>query len=168
MTEYRTVPNVELVSIGMAWPASTGDIPVTLEHLVDMMVAANNDPLIRRARVKLGHERWQLIPDGVTELGDGNPFWSGEPAFGTVSNVHLNEDGGRLIGDLIEVPAWLADLAPSGYPNRSCEWVGPIETEGGKRYSAVLTACALLGVQQQAIKNLADLQRILEHGPEDL
>ena len=166
MTTYTTVPGVELIGVGMEWPAATGPVTVTLEHLVDMMVAANEDPLIRAPRVKLGHERIQLTPDGTTSLGDHDPYWSGEPAFGSVANLRLTHDGGMLVGDLVEVPAWLADAAPSAYPNRSCEWLFDVETEGGKRYSAVLTAVALLGVQQQAVKNLADLQRLLEQGPE--
>jgi hypothetical protein len=132
-----------------------------------MMVAANEDPLIRSPRVKLGHERIQLTPEGVTGLGDYDPFWSGEPAFGTVQNLRLANDGAKLVGDLVEVPAWLVSAAPSAYPNRSCEWVWDVQTEAGKRYSAVLTAVALLGIVQQAIKDLADLQRLLTVGPDN-
>jgi len=165
---YRTLTGVELMTVGMEWPTVPEPSTVTLENLVDIMVACNDDPLIRRPRVKLGHERLQITADGVRELGDYDPYWTGEPAFGTVDNLRLNDAGSRLLGDLIEVPAWLADTAPSGWPNRSCEWVWDLQTEGGKRYSAVMTAVALLGVQQQAIKDLADLQRLLFDGPTDL
>jgi hypothetical protein len=166
--EYVTVPDVHLMSVGMEWPTMPVPATVTLENLVDIMVAANEDPLIRAPRVKLGHERIQVTADGCRELGDYDPAWQGEPAFGTVRNLRLTNDGARLIGDLVEVPAWLADAAPSGWPNRSCEWVWQVVTEGGKSYSAVMTAVALLGVQQQAIKNLTDLQRLLVEGPADL
>jgi hypothetical protein len=172
MTDYQTIPGVELVSVGMEWPGSGGNNPdgsiaLTLEHLVDMMVAANQDPLVRRPRVKFGHTRLQPAEDGLRELGDHDPFWNGTPAFGTVSNLRLTNDGGKLVGDLIEVPAWLAEALPSAWPNRSCEWTWDVETEGGKRYTAVLTAVGLLGEQQHAVKDLADLRRLVETGSTD-
>ena len=167
VTNYVTVPDVELVTIGMEWPAHPVDVTLTLEHLVDMMVAGNEDPLIRPPRVKLGHSRLQPDTDGLVELGDHDPFWNGAPIFGTAQNMRLSNDGGRLIADLVEVPAWLAYVMPSAWPNRSCEWCWDIETEGGKKYSAVLTAVSLLGERQHAIKNLADVQRLLEHGPDE-
>jgi hypothetical protein len=165
--DFVTVPAVELITVGIDWPAHPAPVTVTLEHLVDMMVAGNDDPLIRPPRVKLGHSRLQPTADGMTELGDHDPFWDGEPAFGTVRNLRLDNDGAVLLGDLVEVPGWLAPLLPSAWPSRSCEWVWDITTEGGKRYSAVLTAVALLGTRQHAIKDLADLQRLLTEGPDD-
>ncbi len=167
MTEYVTVPNVDLLAIGMEWPAQPVDVTLTLEHLVDVMVAANEDPLIRAPRVKLGHSRLQPDTDGLVELGDHDPFWDGAPIFGTAQNLRLTNDGGHVFCDLAEVPRWLADAMPSAWPSRSCEWCWDVETEGGKRYSAVLTAISLLGERQHAIKNLADVQRLIEHGPDE-
>ncbi len=164
MPEYVVVPDVELVTVG-TWHG-TPTTTFTLEDLVDMLVAANDDPLITAARVKLGHDRWQLHPEGAVALGDYDPFWGGEPAFGSVRDLRLDEDGVRLIGDFHEVPAWLADALPSAWPNRSIEWRNDVETEGGRRYSRVLTAVALLGVRLQAVSDLADIQRILEGDPE--
>lgn len=167
MTTYGSLEGVELMALGMDWPADPAPVTVTFEHLVDIMVAANDDPLIRSPRIKLGHERWQLTEDGVEVQNDGHdPFWQGEPAMGSVANLRLNDDGNRLLGDLVDMPAWMAEAAPSAWPNRSCEWVFDVVTEGDRQYSAVLTAVALLGVQQQAIKNLADLQRVLTEGPD--
>lgn len=166
MTTYLNVPDVELISVGMDWPASTGPATFTLEHLVDAMVAANDDPLIRAPRVKIGHTLFQ--PDHPEGFGDFDPFWDGEPAFGSVRNLRLTNDGGKLVGDLEEVPEWLADAMPSAWPNRSAEAVWDVQTEGGKRYSMVLTAVALLGTVQQAVKDLADLTRLLTEGPDDL
>ena len=160
------VVGVELGSVGIAWPTSTGPRTVTFEHLVDI-VAADNDPLIRAGRVKLGHEPWQLHPDGGTcELGDYDPFWTGEPALGSIRNLRLNDEGAKLLGDFTDVPAWLVDAMPTAWPNRSVELVHDVETEAGHRYSRVLTACALLGVRQQAIKDLADVRRVLDGDPE--
>lgn len=164
--EYVTVSDVELGAIGLDWPAGGGTLTLTLEHLVDCMVAANDDPLIRPPRIKLGHTSMQPNADGLAVLGDFDPFWNGAPAFGTVRNLRLNDHGSRLLGDLVEVPDWLATAIPSAWPNRSCEWVPDVQTEGGRRYSMVITACALLGEQEHAIRSLADVQRLVEHGPD--
>lgn len=155
------------MTVGMDWPASSGPLTLTLEHLVDAMVACNDDPHVRPPRVKLGHSRLQPDTDGLRELGDHDPFWDGEPAFGTARNMRLTNDGARLVADLEEVPGWLAPLLPSAWPNRSCEMVWDVTTEGGKRYSAVVTSVSLLGTRQHAIKDLADLQRLVSQGPDD-
>lgn len=165
---YVTVPAIELVTVGMEWPTSSGPVTLTLEHLVDLMVAANDDPLIRAPRIKLGHSTLQPTEDGLRDLGDHDPFWDGAPAFGTARNLRLANDGARLLGDLTEVPEWMALAIPSAWPNRSCEWCWDVTTEGGKRYSAVLTAVSLLGERQHAIKDLADVQRLVLQGPDDL
>jgi hypothetical protein len=162
--EYVTVPDVELITAGMDWPAQPVDVTITLEHLVDAMVAANDDPHIRSPRVKLGHARLQPDQDGLRELGDHDPFWDGAPIFGTVKRLRLTNDGAKLVGDLVEVPDWLAEAIPSAWPARSCEWVWDVETEGGKRYTLVLTAVSLLGERQHAIKDLADVQRLITTG----
>lgn len=168
LVTYVTVSGVELLTVGMDWPASPEPVTLTLEHLVDVMVAANDDPLIRRPRIKLGHSVLQPTAEGLRDLGDHDPLWDGDPAFGSVENLALTNDGARVVGDLVEVPDWLAAAIPSAWPNRSCEWVWGVETEGGKRYSAVLTAVSLLGTRQHAIKDLADVRRLVEDGPDDM
>jgi hypothetical protein len=153
--EYVTVTDVEIVSTGMAWKGVGGPYYITAEHLADM-VAAQQDPLIRAARVKLGH----IDPRFNGALTSHDPWnLDAEPAFGTWANLRLTEGGAKIIADAIEVPADLAASLPSSFPNRSIEWVWDYETEGGKRYSAVLTDVALLGTRAQAVEDLADIVR---------
>lgn len=160
------INGVELAAVGMRWPAQPQDVDLTLTHLVDMMVAANDDPLIRKPRIKLGHARWQLDNDGVVHLEDDHdPYWDGEPSMGKVVDLRLNDEGTRLLGDLVDMPWWMAEAAPGAWPSRSPEWCWDVTTEGGKTYTAVLTAIGLLGVQQHAIKSLADLQDLMVEGP---
>jgi hypothetical protein len=154
VTAYVTVPDVELLSAGMRHRGQTGEYYVTGEHLADM-VAAQADPLIRAPRVKLGH----ISALFQTLDSDHDPLADAEPAFGTVINLRTDDAGVKLIGDLAEVPAWLADAMPSAYPTRSAEWVWDYETTGGKRYLAVLTDVALGGVWEPAVEDLADLTR---------
>lgn len=153
--EYVTVSDIEIVSTGMAWRGMGGPYYITAEHLADM-VAAQADPLIRAARVKLGH----LDPrfnGALTSHDPGN--LDADPAFGTWTNLRVIEGGAKIIADAIEVPADLAASLPSTFPNRSIEWDWDYETEGGRRYSAVLTDVALLGTRMQAVSDLADIVR---------
>lgn len=165
--EYVTVPDVELLALGIGWPTAPVKSDITLENLVDVVVAAMEDPLVRKPRVKLGHAKLQPDEEGFTELGDFDPFWNGAPIFGSIDNLRLNDQGTKVLGDMVEVPAWLADAMPSAWPSRSCEWTGPVLTEAGKSYSMVMTACSLLGEREHAIRNLADVRRLLDTGTTD-
>jgi hypothetical protein len=165
--DYVTIEGVELIGLGIGWPTAPESTDITLENLVDVVVAANDDPLIRPPRIKLGHARLQPGEQGFIDLGDFDPFWDGAPIFGTATNLRLNDHGSRVLGDFTEVPAWLADAIPSAWPARSCEWTGPVKTEGDRTYSFVLTAVSLLGERQHAIKNLADVRRLVESGSTD-
>lgn len=172
MTTYTTVSDVEIISAGMNWRGGAKYF-ITAEHLKDM-VAAQADPLIRSPRVKLGH--FDAIFGALAGMHDpGLNATDGEPGFGTVCNLRLVEGGAKIIGDLTEVPAWLADAMPSAYPTRSAEWVWDYETQGGHCYTAVLTDLALGGVWEPAVEDLADitreqataaLQALLAEGPE--
>lgn len=172
--DFVTIESVELCSAGMEWPAAGGPVTLTLEHIADC-VRAGEDTLITPARLKVGHTDPRFAdPD----IADHDPFYDGEPAFGTIGNLRLTNDGATATGDYIYVPKWLADGLPSAFPSRSIEAAysiedGPggklearwdVETPGGKHYSFVLTACALLGVQAPAVKDLEDLQFRLSEG----
>jgi len=163
---------VEILSVGMDWPASTGPATFTAEHLADIVRAANEDPHIQTPRVRLGHTS-RLNAD----MPQHDPFAAigdAEPAFGRLVNLRLENDGAVLLADFDEVPDWLADGAPSHYPSRSAETVWEVQmplvehdvqTAGGKRYSAVLTAVALLGAYLPACQDLEDLRRLIAGGP---
>jgi hypothetical protein len=171
MTAYVTIPGVELLSAGMAWHGAD-DYYVTAEHLADA-VAAQHDPLIRAPRVKLGHQ--DALFGALAGMHDPTPASiDGAPGFGTILNLRTTESGTKLIGDLTEVPDWLAEAMPSAYPTRSAEWVWDYETQGGHKYKAILTDIAL-GSWRPAAEDLADvtreqataaLQALLTDGPD--
>lgn len=149
----------------MNWQAVFGPVTFTLEHLADVRTAAMEDPHVLLPRIKIGHfSDVDGVPTFVSifkEMGDG------APSMGRVKNLRLENDGGVLVGDLVDVPWWV----PAHYPSRSGEWdFGPdfkgVVTPGGKRYSCVLPAMALLGEAQPAISTLEDLERLIQDGPE--
>jgi len=158
----------------MAWPSAGGPVTLTLEHIADC-VRAGEDSLITPARLKIGH----TDPRFADPNDPGHdPFYDGEPAYGSIANMRLTNDGATATGDYINVPKWLADCLPSAYPSRSVEGAYTIaegsggeltaswdvETPGGKKYSFVLTANSLLGVCAPAVKDIEDLQFRLTEG----
>src|SRR4051794_34538947 len=172
--DFVTVKDVELCSAGMDWPAAGGLVTLTLEHIADC-VRAGEDTLITPARLKIGHTDPRFAdPDDPGH----DPFYDGEPAFGSIANLRLTNDGATATGDYVNMPKWLADVLPSAFPSRSIEGAYSIvegaggelvarwdvETPTGRHYSFVLTACALLGVQAPAVKDLEDLQFRLTDG----
>ena len=161
--EYVTIEGVELAAVGMEWHAASGDEAFTFENLADAVEAANNDPHIVSPRIRLGHTSDLNHGEGYDpfeELGDA------VPAFGTVTNLRLTNDGAMLVGDFVEVPEWLAEAIPSAYPTRSIQARRMVTTEGSKTYSMVLTAVSLLGPIEPAVKTLDDLERLLVEGPD--
>jgi hypothetical protein len=163
-----TITDVEIATVGMQWPAMTGPVTITLEHLADARAAAMDDPHILLPRLKIGHvdprfADGELDGDPLAYKGPFNE--DGNPAFGKVGKLKLVNDGAVLLGDYIDVPEWLGNAAAWAYPNRSPEWISNYITPGGKRYSMVITALALLGEEWPAIADLEDLQTVLEGGP---
>jgi hypothetical protein len=136
-----TVPNVQLVRAG-TWHASTGVTRVTVEDL-DAMVAAEADPGVLPAVVKLGHV---------------DPRFDGEPAYGWARN--LRRVGEVLVGDLADVPAGLAAILPAAFRHRSVEIAWGVRTPDGTRHRAALAGVALLGTQPPAVAGLADIEAL--------
>lgn len=137
-----TLHDVELCRVG-TWQASTGTASLSDEDLTSALEAAA-DPEVDRAPVHPGHfdARFSIATDG-------------EPALGWV--VPRRVENGRLIGDLVDVPAKLAAIIPKAYARRSVELAFGVKTAAGKTYRAVVTGLGLLGVQAPAVKGLADV-----------
>lgn len=102
------------------------------------------------------------IPVG---LGHMDQRFDGDPAFGWVENIRYHTDarGPVLLGDLVDMPAWLAAEAPKRWRNRSIEAFSNVEF-GGRTYAMALTRLALLGATPPgipSISSLSDLQTAL-------
>ncbi|MGK9270327.1 hypothetical protein KXR83_04915 [Williamsia muralis] len=144
MNATRTVRDVELIKVGH-WDVSTGPWspgPADLKSAV----AAHAAGVLRKPVIKLGH---------VDDRFDG------EPAFGYVDNLRVTDNGNTLIGDLIGLPAWLADALPLNYPDRSVEALQDVRAADGTTWPLVLTGCALLGATAPGIDSLASLQGLI-------
>lgn len=149
----KGVPDVELVAVGK-WNAGTGVARITDDD-VRAAVAALDCPGIRNPVIKLGHQ--EPDPD-ATRIR-----WDGEPAVGWISNMRLSDNGAKVLGDYTGVPAWLVDVMPSAYPQRSVEIQRDFLCQIGHVHPFVITAVSLLGVAPPAvgvIKSLHDVQAL--------
>ena len=156
MPSTATIRDVELVSVG-TWAASTGVTKVTRPDL-EAMLAAHADGLVDHAPIKLGH-----VSPLNDDLGDG------APAYGWVipTGIRSNAAGlDTLVGDLVGMPAKLAEVAPAAYRRRSVEIAWGVKTPAGKTYAAALIGVALLGASAPAVKGLADLVKLYSAEPE--
>ena len=138
-----TVPNVELIHAG-SWNISTGKWDVTTGDLL-AAVGAQDCPAVRRPVLKLGHT---------------DPRFDGEPAVGWVANMAVADGGLTLVGDFTGMPAWLATIAASAYPDRSVEGLYDYVCQLGHTHPFVLTAVALLGVTEPGVGTLQSLQDV--------
>lgn len=138
--DLRTIPGVELIRCGV-WDLSTGPWTVTPADLV-AAVAAHRAGALRKPVVKIGH---------LDERFDG------EPALGYVDNLRITDNGQTLVGDLVGVPALLADVAAAAYPDRSVEGIQGFTDPSGTSYGFVLTAVALLGATAPGVSTLRSL-----------
>jgi hypothetical protein len=149
----KGVPDVELVAVG-SWKASTGPVTITDDD-VNQAVAALECPGIHNPVLKLGHDE----PDPDAQ----HIRWDGEPAVGWISNMRLSANGAKVLGDYTGVPAWLVDVMPSAYPQRSVEIERDKMCQIGHVHPFVITAVSLLGVYPPAVgvlKSLNDVQTL--------
>lgn len=138
------IPAVPLVTVG-SWHASTGPFEATLERCLDM-VAALADPGVTRPRVWAGHRT--------------DEDRTGEPALGIIPNLWYDPDDLTVYGDVLTLRA-IAEAAPVLFPYRSGEFWHPYRSHvTGREYAMVMDGLALLGVEQPAVRSLADLTRL--------
>ena len=138
-----SIPGVELAQAG-TWRLSSGEATITREDLA-AAVAALDCPAVRNPVLKLGHV---------------DSRFDGEPAVGWVSNLRLADDGNTVVGDYRGMPAWLGDILPSAYPDRSIEATRQFRCQIGHTHQMVITAVALLGVTAPGIGTLESLQDV--------
>lgn len=145
--ELRTVKDVPILHAGVEYHLSTGDTTFTPEDLRDAVMAANEDPSIPNPRLKLGH---------IDPRFNG-PEYDATPAFGKATNLRLSPNGTEVLADYVGVPAWLAEILPYAYPSRSIEGYWNVQSNMGKKWRFVLSACSLLGVTWPGCTVLEDL-----------
>jgi hypothetical protein len=122
------------------------------------------DQMLRDAADFFAVSGGQAVP---VKLGHADDRFSGDgdPRSGSVTNVRYAEDdrGPVLLGDIVDMPGWLAASAPKRWPNRSIEGWQNFDLRR-PRILAGLTGLAFLGVTPPAVRNirsLADLQTAL-------
>ncbi len=136
-----TIAGVEIGRVG-TFEAATGRATLTADDFTEAIRA-----------FKTG-----VCPKPVLKVGHYDPRFDGSPSIGWVDNLRVAEGGNVLIGDLAGLPQWVADAAPSHFPNRSLEGIFDYEDADGTIWPFVLTGLALLGATAPAIGNLAELR----------
>jgi hypothetical protein len=143
--DARTIPNVQLMTVG-TWRASTGKFTVTVQDLA-AAVAAQDDPSYQTPVLKIGHS---------------DPRFDGQPALGRVINLRLSADKHTLVGDIVGIPAKLAEVIPLAWPARSVEATFGLQTQTGNVHRFALTALSLLGAVEPAVGVLADVKSLAD------
>ena len=152
-----TISNLEIFGAG-THSAMTGKMTITEDDLDEMVEAFNalSSTNIVKPHLKLGHtdaQKWFGQKDGIPALGWIEKVW---------------RVGSKLLANVKDVPGALIDMIRQGrYHNVSAEvyWDADIE-HNGKKFSRVLSAVSLLGVEMPAVKDLAGLAASLFHtGP---
>jgi hypothetical protein len=121
---------------------STGPLNLTAAMLADAVAQAKTLGSKFRAPLKLGHV---------------DPRFDGEPALGWLHNLRVEGSGDEsvLLGDVADMPDWLAKLGPSAYPDRSFEgWANE------DKQTFEITALALLGVTPPGMSTIRSLRDI--------
>jgi len=137
---------VELAKPGK-WFLGTGEVDFTPQMLRDAAdFAASGHPAAAHAPVRLGHN---------------DARFDGEPAMGWLENIHVEGEGDAvtLLGDVVDMPDWLSEAAPTAWPSRSIEGFQHV-TVGGKEYGLVVNGLALLGVAPPGIESIASLRDV--------
>lgn len=130
---------IELARVGEFDLAIGGKQEFTAPMLIDAARRAKEQGDKFRAPLKLGHT---------------DPRNDGEPAFGWLHNLRTSGDGADtvLLGDVTGMPDWLAQTAPSAYPDRSIEGHVIPAADGSKGLE--INGLALLGVTPPAMDSI--------------
>lgn len=161
MAELVTIPNVPLCETGIDWPASSGPVTFTQDDLISASEAPYNDPAVKLPRMRFGHT------DASTSIHDSMAGFQEQPCVGKFTNLRVEEEGNLLVADLVGVPAWLAKILPTAYPNRSVEAYFEVNTNTGKKHRMIITSVALLGENLPGVQTLDDLEYLFSDEPED-
>ncbi|MBO0881555.1 MAG: hypothetical protein J2P17_14685 [Mycobacterium sp.] len=143
MVNLVTVPGVEVMRTGK-WNLSTGEWECTPKEIAAAL-DAHEKGILRKPVIRLGHN---------------DPRFTGDPAVGWLDNLRASADGQALVGDMVGVPEWLADILPSAYPSRSIEGLYDYTAPDGTEHEFVLTGLALLGATRPGVENLQSLQDV--------
>ena len=113
-----------------------------------------------KAPNKIGHSSTQAL----LANSDLAPVSAGEmPAAGWLSNLRLNDDGTKLVADILDVPATVADLIEAkAYRTRSVELSKITSQVTQKTYDWVVTGLAWLGGKMPAVRTLDDVVAMYE------
>lgn len=156
LADLVDVEDVEVCQTGIEYRLASGPKTFTTKDLADAM-NAQNDSAVKAPRIKLGH----FANLGLME--------DGQPAIGTVADLHLEQGGHRLMGTYKGIPEWLAKILPSAYPARSIEGAVAVSTVTGNKWELVITDLALLGVIWPGVTTLDDIQALYsKDGPDDI
>lgn len=154
MTDVVTVPHapalavirdVPICEVGHWEHVSTGPVDFSPEDF-ESAVAALEDPAISRPYIRLGH-----ADDGKRGVS------SGEPAVGYLQNMYVTEDRMQLRADLVGLPAWLAEVMASAFPNRSIDGLFNWRTSTGNDHRFVVQGLCLLGIYWPGCETLEDI-----------
>lgn len=131
---------------------STGMVNFTRNDLASAVNALKTDKGVKPFRLAVGHSK---------------KFLAGEPAFGVGANYTLEDDGHSLYADIMGMPDWLYEIAPTVFPNRSVEGRFDFQSKvGSQKHPFVITRLSLLGVELPGISTLEDLQVATTGNPE--
>lgn len=148
-TDRSVIAGVELLTTGV-WAGSVGGRRrYSTADLAAIVAASKHLP---PPTIKLGHQDPRFNPGGE---------FDGSPNLGQVANLRLANRGHSLVGDLVNLPGWLADHIVTAYPQRSVELHFGLR-DRGRTYRCVLTGVALLGQTWPAVTDLKSLQALLE------
>lgn len=161
MAELVTIPNVELCETGIDWPASTGPVTFTQDDLISASEAPYLDSAIKLPRMRFGHT------GAGTSIHDSMAGFTEQPCVGKFVNLRVENEGNLLVADLVGVPAWLAEILPIAYPNRSVEAYFEVSTSTGKKHRMVVTSVALLGENLPGVQTLEDLEYLFSDDPDE-